>query len=100
VRLCHVAEPKPFDNYPAGTDVSATQLCNQSPRWRRHRGLSQLDLAGRTEISQRHLSFLELRRASPHRDMVTEYDESNSKSIHAQCRMASAIGRYCWTVKL
>src|SRR5450755_2453306 len=39
-------------------------------RWRRHRGLSQLDLAGHTEISQRHLSFLELGRASPSRDMV------------------------------
>jgi transcriptional regulator with XRE-family HTH domain len=39
-------------------------------RWRRHRGLSQLALAGRTGISQRHLSFLELGRASPSRDMV------------------------------
>ena len=39
-------------------------------RWRRHRGLSQLDLAGRSEISQRHLSFMELGRASPSRDMV------------------------------
>lgn len=38
--------------------------------WRRQRGLSQLDLAGRTEISQRHLSFLELGRASPSREMV------------------------------
>jgi transcriptional regulator with XRE-family HTH domain len=38
--------------------------------WRRQRGLSQLDLAGRTEISQRHLSFMELGRASPSRDMV------------------------------
>jgi transcriptional regulator with XRE-family HTH domain len=38
--------------------------------WRRHRGLSQLDLAAATEISQRHLSFLELGRASPSRDMV------------------------------
>jgi transcriptional regulator with XRE-family HTH domain len=38
--------------------------------WRRHRDLSQLDLAGRTGISQRHLSFLELGRASPSRDMV------------------------------
>jgi transcriptional regulator with XRE-family HTH domain len=39
-------------------------------RWRQHRGLSQLDLAGRTDISQRHLSFLELGRASPSREMV------------------------------
>ena len=38
--------------------------------WRRHRGLSQLELAGATEISQRHLSFLELGRAAPSRDMV------------------------------
>jgi transcriptional regulator with XRE-family HTH domain len=39
-------------------------------RWRRLRGLSQLDLAGRANISQRHLSFLELERAAPSRDMV------------------------------
>lgn len=38
--------------------------------WRAHRGLSQLALAGRTEISQRHLSFLELGRARPSRAMV------------------------------
>jgi transcriptional regulator with XRE-family HTH domain len=38
--------------------------------WRRQRRLSQLDLAARTEISQRHLSFLELGRASPSREMV------------------------------
>src|SRR5450432_855143 len=38
--------------------------------WRRHSGLSQLDLAGRSEISQRHLSFMELGRASPSREMV------------------------------
>jgi transcriptional regulator with XRE-family HTH domain len=39
-------------------------------RWREHRGLSQLDLAGLAEISQRHLSFMELGRASPSREMV------------------------------
>jgi transcriptional regulator with XRE-family HTH domain len=38
--------------------------------WREHRGLAQLALAGRAGISQRHLSFLELGRASPSRDMV------------------------------
>jgi transcriptional regulator with XRE-family HTH domain len=38
--------------------------------WREHRGFSQLELAGRTGISQRHLSFLELGRASPSREMV------------------------------
>jgi transcriptional regulator with XRE-family HTH domain len=39
--------------------------------WRARRGWSQLNLAGRAGISQRHLSFLELGRAAPSRDMVT-----------------------------
>jgi transcriptional regulator with XRE-family HTH domain len=39
-------------------------------QWRHRRGWSQLDLALRADISQRHLSFLELGRASPSRDMV------------------------------
>jgi transcriptional regulator with XRE-family HTH domain len=38
--------------------------------WRRRRGWSQLELAHRAEISQRHLSFLELGRATASRDMV------------------------------
>ena len=37
-------------------------------QWRRRRGWSQLELAGRAEISQRHLSFLELGRAAPSRE--------------------------------
>jgi transcriptional regulator with XRE-family HTH domain len=39
-------------------------------QWRHRRGWSQLDLAARADISQRHLSFLELARAAPSRDMV------------------------------
>lgn len=38
--------------------------------WRGRRGLAQLALAGRAGISQRHLSFLELGRAAPSREMV------------------------------
>ena len=38
--------------------------------WRGRRGLSQLALAGQSGVSQRHLSFLELGRASPSREMV------------------------------
>ena len=38
--------------------------------WRQRRRLSQLELAARTRISQRHLSFLEIGRAAPSRDMV------------------------------
>jgi transcriptional regulator with XRE-family HTH domain len=38
--------------------------------WRERRGLSQLDLAGEAETTQRHLSFLESGRATPSREMV------------------------------
>ena len=44
--------------------------------WRQHRGLSQLELSGRAEISQRHLSFLELGRASASRQMVLRLAEA------------------------
>jgi len=38
--------------------------------WRGQRGVSQLQLAGAAEISQRHLSFLESGRTAPSREMV------------------------------
>ena len=50
--------------------VSEQSFASRLRWWRARRGFSQLDLAGRAEISQRHLSFLELGRASPSRDMV------------------------------
>ena len=50
--------------------TSETTFAAKLKHWRERRGFSQLALAGRAEISQRHLSFLELGRASPSRDMV------------------------------
>ena len=50
--------------------VSEQGFASRLRWWREQRGRSQLDLAGRAEISQRHLSFLELGRASPSREMV------------------------------
>lgn len=44
--------------------------------WRERRGLSQLELSGRAGMSQRHLSFLELARASPSRRMVLRLAEA------------------------
>lgn len=38
--------------------------------WRKRRGLSQLQLALKAEVSQRHVSFLELGRTQPSREMV------------------------------
>src|SRR4028118_890872 len=43
--------------------------------WRERRRLSQLDLAYNTEISQRHLSFLEIGRSQPSREMILRLAE-------------------------
>src|SRR5262249_34085168 len=40
--------------------------------WRNRRGMSQLDLALSSDVSQRHVSFLESGRAKPSRDMVLQ----------------------------
>jgi transcriptional regulator with XRE-family HTH domain len=41
-------------------------------QWRDQRGLSQLDLAITSQVSQRHISFLESGRANPSREMVLQ----------------------------
>lgn len=43
--------------------------------WRRHRRLSQLELATGAEISTRHLSFVESGRSQPSRDMILHLAE-------------------------
>ena len=53
--------------------------------WRAQRGLSQLALAHRASISQRHLSFLELGRAQPSRDMVKQFAEALDVPLRHQC---------------
>lgn len=44
-------------------------------RWRRHRHLSQLDLAGLAAVSQRHLSHIETGKARPSPEMVQHLAE-------------------------
>jgi transcriptional regulator with XRE-family HTH domain len=41
-------------------------------QWRNQRGFSQLDLAITSQVSQRHISFLESGRAKPSREMVLQ----------------------------
>jgi transcriptional regulator with XRE-family HTH domain len=61
--------------------MNAQALDTQRPigdllrEWRRHRRLSQLDLATGAEISTRHLSFVESGRANPSRDMILHLAE-------------------------
>lgn len=44
--------------------------------WRQKRRLSQLDLALMSGVSQRHVSFLESRRANPSRNMILQLSET------------------------
>jgi transcriptional regulator with XRE-family HTH domain len=60
--------------------------------WRRQRAISQLDLAGRAGISQRHLSFLELGRASPSRDMVMRLAEALGVPLRQHNALLIAAG--------
>lgn len=45
-------------------------------RWWRQRGLSQLDLAVRTDLSQRHVSFIETGRSRPRAEVVNRVAEA------------------------
>ena len=56
IQSAHRAAPQPFGEH--------------LRHWRRHRRLSQLDLAQEAEISTRHLSFVETGRSLPSREMV------------------------------
>jgi transcriptional regulator with XRE-family HTH domain len=60
--------------------------------WRQHKRLSQLELAGRTEISQRHLSFMELGRALPSREMVIRLAATLDVPLRQQNALLLAAG--------
>jgi transcriptional regulator with XRE-family HTH domain len=60
--------------------------------WRKRRGWSQLELAGRAGVSQRHLAFLELARASPSREMVLRLAAALDVPLRQQNRLFLAAG--------
>jgi transcriptional regulator with XRE-family HTH domain len=59
----HLIDVNPHQNHSFG------MLLKQ---WRNQRGFSQLDLAVNSQVSQRHISFLESGRAKPSREMVLQ----------------------------
>ena len=61
-------------------------------RWRQRRRLSQLELALEAEISTRHLSFVETRRARPSREMVLRLAESLELPLRERNRLLLAAG--------
>ena len=67
-------------------------FANRLRWWRNRRGWSQLELAGRADISQRHLSFLEIGRASPSRDMVARLAATLDLPLCQQNELLVAAG--------
>jgi transcriptional regulator with XRE-family HTH domain len=61
-------------------------------QWRNQRSLSQLDLAVTSQVSQRHISFLESGRAKPSRDMVLQLATALEIPLRQQNLMLSAAG--------
>lgn len=76
-------------NATAATRRSAGDLLRE---WRRHRRLSQLDLACGAEISTRHLSFMESGRAQPSRDMIMRLGEYLDIPLRERNRLLEAAG--------
>jgi transcriptional regulator with XRE-family HTH domain len=64
-----MAAPWPA-RYRGSMSAGAPQVGGLLREWRKRRHLSQLELALETEISTRHLSFLETGRSAPSREMV------------------------------
>lgn len=60
--------------------------------WRERRRLSQLDLALDAEISQKHLSFVELGRAGPSREMILRLCEKLDVPLRERNVLLAAAG--------
>src|SRR5216683_1537666 len=61
-------------------------------RWREHRRLSQLELAGQADISTRHLSFVETSRSMPSREMVFRLAEQLDLPLRDRNALLLAAG--------
>jgi transcriptional regulator with XRE-family HTH domain len=70
------------------TTIFGTEL----RQWRQTRGLSQLDLASRAEVSQRHISFLETGRSKPSREMVLHLGRTMEVPPREQNLLLAAAG--------
>jgi transcriptional regulator with XRE-family HTH domain len=60
--------------------------------WRRRRSLSQLELASRSAVSGRHLSFIETGRARPSREMVLHLAQRLDVPLRERNRLLLAAG--------
>jgi transcriptional regulator with XRE-family HTH domain len=70
----------------------ATAFGRYLKQWRRQRGLSQLDLAMRAELSQRYISFIETGRSRPGSQVVHKVAEALEIPLRERNAMLVAAG--------
>ena len=63
-------------------------------QWRRQRGLSQLELAVRADVSQRHVSFIETGRSRPREDVVHKVAEALEVPLRDRNTLLEAAPSY------
>ena len=69
-----------------------TAFGRQMRMWRRQRGLSQLELAVRADVSQRHVSFIETGRSRPRQHVVHRVAEALEVPLRDRNNLMEAAG--------
>ncbi|MGX7681950.1 helix-turn-helix domain-containing protein [Jatrophihabitans sp. DSM 45814] len=82
-------QPKPS---PTSTRQSSAPVGALLRQWRERRRLSQLDLALQTDISARHLSFVETGRSKPSSEMILRLTEELEVPLRERNRVLLAGG--------
>ena len=70
----------------------ADNFSSSLQRWRKHRKLSQLELALNADVSQRHVSWLETGRSQPSREMVVKLSEAMQLPLRDRNQMLNRAG--------
>jgi len=73
-------------------NMQSSQFTNSLREWRKHRKMSQLDLALAAEVSQRHVSWLETGRSQPSREMVLKLSEAMDVPLRDRNSILNSAG--------
>jgi len=72
--------------------MPSNQFTDSLREWRKHRKMSQLDLALRADVSQRHVSWLETGRSQPSREMVVRLSDAMDIPLRERNSILNAAG--------
>src|SRR5262249_10354664 len=87
------AAPPPENRFMTTTVAAVARPVGQLLRdWRERRRLSQLELSSQTEISTRHISFVETGRSRPSADLILRLTEHLDVPLRDRNRVLLAAG--------